>query len=76
MKLGELQKIKLVVVCLVLVGLVNSSWGQSASFQGLGFIAGRPLKSGARAISEDGSTVVGWSGEQAGRTHIGNGEAF
>ena len=45
---------------------ILSSMVQAASFQGLGYLDGQPIRSEAFAVSDDGSTVVGQSNSAFG----------
>lgn len=74
-----MKKIELIIVVVLslLVILNISSVVRAASFQGLGHIEGRPIASGATAISDDGLVVAGYSGTTIGTNYpTNNGEAF
>ena len=62
------------VVLVLLMG--GYSVAGTASFQGLGHLDGLPIESYANAVSDDGSTVVGHSGNGIGGGTSTNGEAF
>lgn len=70
------MKNKLMMMVLVVLVVNTPRIVKAASFQGLGFIDGLPIESYANAISDDGSTVVGTSGNQIGGGSATNGEAF
>jgi len=58
----ENQCIAMMLMWFLIGGMFSSSVATVADFQGLGFLPNTPKLSKALAISEDGTTVVGYSG--------------
>ena len=57
----------ILVVVIVLCCFVATSFATTASFQGLGDFVGGSTDSGARGISDDGTTAVGYGWSESGR---------